>query len=137
MYGYKYVWILPSTLPRHWWRNVTSVDCTVSQMEEFLTGHFRVTMPILFTDRQITPINGKVSDKAKLAQCAQSSYCSTTPSNQCNTLRGYCLLDRVSLLREHFNQMLYNMLVPSAVQLGIHTNLRWLITHTFIIIKCP
>ena len=39
MYGYKYVWILPSDYPWHWWK-YSSDNCTLDQIAQALDGHF-------------------------------------------------------------------------------------------------
>lgn len=63
MYGYKYVWILPSasSYPSNWWADVSATNCTQSQMEQVLHGFFTVNIATNVTDNETKPfINGVV-----------------------------------------------------------------------------
>lgn len=40
MYGGNYVWVLPGYHEDDWWKNVSGTNCTQSDLEEVLQGHF-------------------------------------------------------------------------------------------------
>lgn len=60
MYGYKFVWFLPSSYPANWWKDVSQTNCSLSQMEQALEGYFTVNIESLHVQETDEIINGKV-----------------------------------------------------------------------------